>query len=96
MQQAVKDRRDDDLVMKEFGPVGECLIGGQNRAGLLVSVGYEAEKEIALLAVDGRVAHFIDDHESGFVIASPPAGTACLVIFLELPDEVLHGGKVHA
>ena len=95
MQQTIKDRRDDNRIMEELRPVRERLVGGQDGAGLLVAVGNEPVEEIALLPVDGRVAHFVNDHESGFVIASPPAGAACLVVFPELPDEVLHGGEVH-
>lgn len=96
MQQTIKDRRDDDLIMEELRPVRERLVRCENGARFLVAVGDETVEEIALLPVDGRVAHFVNDHQGGFVIAPPSAGTTRLVIFLELPDEVLHGGEVHA
>lgn len=95
MKQAIKDCRDDDLIVKEFGPIGECLVGGQDSAGLLIAVGNEPEKEIAFLPVDGRVSDLINDHKRRFVIASPSAGAACLVVFPEFSDEVLHGSEVH-
>jgi hypothetical protein len=55
MKQAVQKCRDNDRIMEQFGPVGEGLVGGDNGAGLLIPVGNESEKEIALLEQPTRL-----------------------------------------
>lgn len=70
MQQAVQEGRDNDRIMKQFGPVGEGLVGRDNGAGLLIPIGNEPEKEIAFLSVDRRIANLIHDHQRRFVVAS--------------------------
>ena len=64
VKQAVQERRDDDRIMKQFGPVREGLVGGDNGAGLLIPIGDESEKEIALLSADRRIADLIHDHHA--------------------------------
>ncbi len=93
MQETVEDGCNDDLVVKELGPVGEGLVGRQDGAGLLVAVGHEAIKEIALLPVDGRIPNLVHDHQGRFVITPTTTGTARFLVLLELLDQVLHGGE---
>jgi len=59
MQQTVQERCDYDRVMEEFSPVGKRLVRGDNGAGLLIAIGDESEKQVALLSVYRGVTDFI-------------------------------------
>ena len=59
MQQTVQKRCDYDLIMEEFGPVGKCLVRGDDGAGLLIAISDEPEKQIALLSVYRGVTDLI-------------------------------------
>jgi len=72
--------------MEQLGPVGKGLVGGDNRAGLLVAIGDEPEKEITFLSVDRRITDLVHDHQSRFVIASAPAFPFGMAVFFQLSD----------
>ena len=54
----------DDVVMEQLCPVSECLVGGNDGAAFFISVCNESEEQVALLAVDGGVAHLINDDQA--------------------------------
>ncbi len=60
MQQTVQERCDYDRIMEEFSPVGKRLVRGDNSAGLLIAIGDESEKQVALLSVYRSVPDFIN------------------------------------
>lgn len=69
VQESVKDGGYDHGAMEELGPVGEGLVGVDDGACLLVPADHEPVEEVALLAVDGRVADLIHDYQGRFVVA---------------------------
>jgi hypothetical protein len=52
VQQAAKDGRCNDRITKEFLPVGDALVRGDDGRALFVSVGDELKEEVGLLAGD--------------------------------------------
>ena len=67
--------------MKQFGPVGEGLVGRDNGAYLLIPIGNESEKEIAFLSAYRRIANLINDHQCRFVVTSASAPPSGLMVF---------------
>ena len=89
VKQPIKDGRGDHSIPKEFLPIGEALVGGDDRGALLIAIGDELEEEIGFPAVHGQVAGFIDDHQAGAQISLPLA-----LGFLEFTDQGVHRGEV--
>ncbi len=48
VQQAVEDGGGQNLVVEDFAPVNEALVGREDEAGLLVAPGYESRKGRAM------------------------------------------------
>ena len=82
--------------MKQFRPVREGLVRCYDRTGLLIPVGNESEKQIALLPVYGGIPNLIYDDQGGLVIASTLARTPRFMIFPQLLNQVLHVRRIDA
>ena len=96
MKQTVQERCDYDRIMEEFSPVGKRLVRGNNSAGLLIAIGDESEKQVALLSVYRSVPDFINDDYGRFMITSTSARPAGFVVFFQLLDKIFHVGKINA
>ena len=83
VEEPIEDGRGDHGVAKELLPVGEALVGGDDRRALLIAIRDELEEEIGFPAVHGQVDGFIDDHEAGLIYAFP-----LLWVSLSLPIRV--------
>ncbi len=96
MQQTVQKRCDYDRVMEEFSPVGKRLVRGDDGAGLLIAIGDEPEKQVALLSVYRGVTDLINDNQGRFMVTSASARTVGIPVFFQLPDEIFHVCKINA
>ena len=67
MQDAIKDRRCDDMVTEDLTPFTVGFIGGEYRRRLLISAGYELEETVGALTVEGEISHLIEDEEMEFL-----------------------------
>ena len=59
-QQTVQDRRSQHLIAEDLAPVDEALVGGEDKAGLLIASLNEPEQQTGILPGQGQVAHLID------------------------------------
>ena len=83
VKQPIEDGRSDHGAPEELLPVGEALVGGDDRRALIIAIRDELEEEIGFPAVHGQVDGFIDDHEAGLIYAFP-----LLWVSLSLPIRV--------
>lgn len=77
VKKTVEDSRGQDLVVEDYSPVGEDLVGSEDQAGLLVAAGQEAEKEPRFLPAYGQISHFIDDQHLGVEELSSNRDVVC-------------------
>jgi len=63
VEEPVKDRRRQHLVVEDLPPVHEALVGGDDRRRLLVPAGQKPEEEPRLLPVHGEIPHLVDDED---------------------------------
>ncbi len=70
MQQSVQNGRDDDQIVEQFCPIGECLVRCNYRAGLFITVGNEPEEQVTFFKADGGIPHLINNNQRGFIIAA--------------------------
>ena len=82
--------------MEQFRPIGEGLVRGNNRAGLFIPVGNKSEEQIAFLPADGRITHFINNHQGRLVITTAFSWPPGFMIFLEFFDQIFHVREVNA
>jgi hypothetical protein len=54
VKKPVEDSGSDHRIPEEFLPVGEALVGGDDRGAALVAMRDELEEEVGLAAVDGQ------------------------------------------
>jgi len=95
MQQMVQKRCDYDRVMEEFRPVGKRLVRGDDGAGLLIAIGDEPEKQVALLSVYRGVPDLINYNQGRFMVTSAPARAAGIPVFFQLLDKIFHVCKIN-
>jgi len=82
--------------MEELRPVGKRLIRSDDGAGLLIAIGDESEKQIALFSVYRCVADLINDNQGWFIMTSPSAPAVGLLVSFQFPDEIFHSSKINA
>lgn len=71
MEQAVEDRRGQDLIASEdLGPVADMFVGGEQDRAAFVPRGHEAKEEIRFHAVQRAEADLVDDEQA--TIDVPP------------------------
>ena len=63
VEEPVKDRRRQHLVVEDLPPVHEALVGGDDRRRLLVPAGQKPEEESRLLPVHREIPHLVDDED---------------------------------
>jgi len=95
MQQTVQKRCDYDRVMEEFSPVGKRFVRGDDGDGLLIAIGDESEKQVALLSVYRGVPDLINYNQGRFMVTSAPARAAGIPVFFQLPDKIFHVCKIN-
>ena len=63
VQQAVEDRRGQDLVVEDLPPVDEALVARHDQARPLVAEDQQPEEETGLLAGERKVRELIEDQD---------------------------------
>ena len=90
VQQPVEDRGGNDLIAEQLLPVPEALVGGDDGGASFVAVADELEEQVGFLAVDGKIPHLIDHHQTGSQIGLVPG----LGLLLKFSHQGVHGHEV--
>ena len=63
VKQAIKQRSGDDGITKNFAPLGEAAVGGDDHGAPLVAGVDQLEEQIAGAGTDAQVSDLIDDEQ---------------------------------
>ena len=89
MKQPIQYRRNEHLVLEQFGPFRKGLVGSDDRAGLFITVGHKTKKQIAFITVNWCISHLIHNHQGGLLIAPPFSSPGGFLILPKLGNQVL-------
>jgi len=76
VEEAVQDRRRQDLVAEDVAPLTVSLVGREHDGAALVAATHQLEEEVGGGTVEGEVAHLVDDEELGLAEGGQPQGAA--------------------
>ena len=89
VKKPVEDGGGDHGIPEELLPVGEALVGGDDRGAALVAVRDELEEQVGLAAVDGQIPDLVDHHQRRGQI-----GLVVGLTLAQLADQGVHRGEV--
>src|SRR2546427_727942 len=74
MQQPIEDRRSEDVIAEDLAPLTDKLVGGDEKAALLVAASDELEEEMRRSLLEGQIAELVEDEELGLGVESELVG----------------------
>src|SRR5712691_4845250 len=74
VQEPVEDRRSENVVAEDLAPLPDELVGGDEKAALLVAASDELEEEMRRSLLEGQIAELVDDQELGLGVEGELVG----------------------
>jgi len=72
MKQSIKNSRGNDRITKNFIPLGETTVGGEDHGSFLITARDELEEKMSAVTVNRNVADLINNKEFGLTIELQP------------------------
>ena len=72
MKQSIKNSCGNDRITKNFIPLGETTVGGEDHGSFLITARDELEEKMSAVTVNRNVADLINNKEVGLTIELQP------------------------